>query len=173
MKRSVASLRRTHKYSSTRWMRYALVVLTATNLVTRTNICRFVGQTLNSPALPPFAQKRYLRLLYRTCGHHAIIPSALKVVVDCSRTGVALYRGGYADVWKGRCSGRDVAVKVIRVYSNDVLQKVINVSYWHCSVPPSPVPTTLCVEILQGSCDVEIPSTSKCPATNGSGDGGK
>ena len=28
----------------------------------------------------------------------------------------ALYRGGYADVWKGEYRGREVAVKVIRLY---------------------------------------------------------
>ena len=43
----------------------------------RINICRFVNQTLDTPDLHSFAQKRYLRLLYRTCGHHAIVPNAL------------------------------------------------------------------------------------------------
>ena len=64
---------------------------------------------------------------------------ALKVVVDCKRTGVALYRGGYADEWKSRCSGLDVALKVIREYSNDVLQKIIHVSHpKHYSIFPHP-----------------------------------
>ena len=44
------------------------------------------------------------------------------------RTGVALYRGGFADVWKGEHCGRDVAVKVIRTYSNSDLQRIIGVS---------------------------------------------
>ena len=30
---------------------------------------------------------------------------------------VPLYRGGFADVWKGTSQGREVAVKVLRVYS--------------------------------------------------------
>ena len=88
-----------------------------------------VGQALDTPGLTPSAQKKSLRLLYRTCGYYAIVPSTLKVLVDYDRTGDALYRGGYADVWKGECSGRDVAIKVIRLYSKDVLQKVVNVGH--------------------------------------------
>ena len=42
--------------------------------------------------------------------------------------GVASYKGGFADVWKGEHCGRDVAVKVIRTYSNSDLQKIIGVS---------------------------------------------
>ena len=85
---------------------------------------------MNTPDLPPSAQKMSLKLLYKTCGHHAIVPSALKVQVDYDQTSDAPYRGGHADVWKGRHSSRDVAVKVIRLYSKDVLQTVINVGHW-------------------------------------------
>ena len=104
---------------------------------------------MNTLNLPPPAQKKSLRLLYRACGHHAIVPSALKVTIDYDRTGDALYRGGYADVWKGKFSGQDVAVKVIRLYSKDVLQKVINVgpNRWNF-VSPCPRLIILCVEIL-------------------------
>ena len=116
-------------------VRTGLVV--AANLVTNINICRIVDQKLSIPNLSPFAQRRSLRLLYRACGHHAIIPNALKVVVDCDRTSVAPYRGGYADVRKAQCSGRDVAVKLIRLYSNEVLQKVIHVSYRRRSISPT------------------------------------
>ena len=40
-----------------------------------------------------------------------------------------MYRGGYADVWKGEYCGRDVAVKVIRTHSNDESPKVAKVSF--------------------------------------------
>ena len=50
------------------------------------------------------------------------------------RTGVALYRGGFADVWKGEYRGRDVAIKVIRTYSNSDLRKMIGVSCWSRSL---------------------------------------
>ena len=62
------------------------------------------------------------------CSHHALLPTALKIPVSFERTGDALYRGGFADVWKGEHCGRDVAVKVIRIYSDSDLQRVIGVS---------------------------------------------
>jgi hypothetical protein len=75
-----------------------------------------------------------LKLLYRTCGNHARLPGAL-MVLDCyDRNGDPLYRGGYADVWKGEHAGQDVAVKVIRAYSSHDLQKVIKVGCWVCSI---------------------------------------
>ena len=82
------------------------------------------------PELSPQIQKKCLESLYKMCGHHALLPRALKIPTCYDRTSVALYRGGFADVWKGQYCGRDVAVKVIRTYSNDNLQKIIGVSYW-------------------------------------------
>ena len=60
---------------------------------------------------------------------------ALNIPVSYDRTGDALYRGGFADVWKGEYCGQEVAVKVIRIYSNSDLRKVIGVSYRLRSVP--------------------------------------
>ena len=51
------------------------------------------------------------------------------IPVCYDRTRVALYKGGFADVWKGEYRGREVAVKVIRLYSRDVLEGVINVGH--------------------------------------------
>ena len=56
----------------------------------------------------------------------------MKVTVWCDRTDAPVYRGGFADVWKGVYCGRDVAVKVIRTYPNSDLQKIVGVSYWLC-----------------------------------------
>ena len=67
-------------------------------------------------------------------------------------------------MWKGEYGGRDVAVKVIRTYSNDELRKVINVS-----TPPLFVDhlcKTSCLEILQRGCVVEISSTPERPAAD-------
>ena len=66
--------------------------------------------------------------MYRMCGRHALLPEALKVPICYDRTGIAVYRGGFADVWMGKHCDRDVAVKVIRTYSNSDLQKIIGVS---------------------------------------------
>jgi hypothetical protein len=81
------------------------------------------------PELSPHIRKKCLRSLYRTCGRLTLLPGALKVFVCYDRNSAALYRGGFADVWKGKHGGKDVAVKVIRTYANNILQKVTRVSY--------------------------------------------
>ena len=53
----------------------------------------------------------------------------MHITVSYGKTGSALYRGGFADVWKGEYSGRDVAVKVIRTYSDSNLQRMMGVSF--------------------------------------------
>lgn len=88
----------------------------------------FFDQALHSPNLLLLDRKRFIKLLYRTCSHYAFLPRALDIPVSCDQNGAALYRGGYADVWKGKHCGQDAAVKVIRTYSNCELQKVISVS---------------------------------------------
>jgi len=91
------------------------------------------NQALDRPDLSPRARENCLRSLYKMCGRHGFLPTSLKIPLSCERNGDALYRGGFADVWKGEHGGRDVAVKVMRIYSNSDLQKVIRVSFWLCS----------------------------------------
>lgn len=70
-------------------------------------------------------------------------------------------------MWKGEYDGQDVAVKVIRTYSNRELQKMIKVG---CSLYSIWVYSALtmvpCIEVLQGGDDLEIPSTSERLATS-------
>ena len=87
-----------------------------------------IDEALDRPDLLPRTRKKCLKSLYRTCGRHALLPRALKIPVCYDRTGVASFRGGFADVWKGEHHGRDVAVKVIRTYSNSDLEKIVGVS---------------------------------------------
>lgn len=99
----------------------------------------------HTPDLPSWTRKICLKLLYMMCGHHALLPSALKVPVCYDQSSHALYRGGYADVWKGEYHGQDTAVKVIRTYSNVELQKVINrfckeVVLWRFLQHPNVIP---------------------------------
>ncbi|KAF9785170.1 kinase-like domain-containing protein [Thelephora terrestris] len=84
------------------------------------------AQALDRPDLPPAAREICLRQLYRACGSHALLPKALKVPVCYDRiNGYAKYHGGYADVWKGEYGGQEVAVKVMRIYSNSDLKEVV------------------------------------------------
>jgi hypothetical protein len=114
--------------------------------------------------LSPQIRKKCLKSLYRTCGRRALLPRTLKIPICYDRTGVASYRGGFADVWKGMHCGRAVAVKVVRTYSNDDLQKIIGVSYWpRPNLSARPRTETALVEVLQGSRDVENAPASECP----------
>jgi len=94
-----------------------------------TDINMFCHQALDRPDISPQTREHCLRTLCKLCGRHALLPTTLKTPISFERTGDALYRGGFADVWKGEYRGRDVAVKVIRIYSNSELQRVIGVSY--------------------------------------------
>ena len=38
-----------------------------------------------------------------------------------------LYHGGFAEIWKGKHQGREVAVKVLKVYKTSNLVKIIKV----------------------------------------------
>ena len=71
-------------------------------------------------------------MLYRTCGYHTLVPEAFKVLVYYDGDSSPLFRGGFADVWKGQSFGRAVAVKVIRTDSKNRLE-FIKVSCW---LPP-------------------------------------
>jgi len=92
-------------------------------------LTRSADQALDGPGLSPRSRENCLRSLYRKCSRHGLLPTSLKIPVSYERTGDALYRGGFADVWKTEYCGRDVAVKVMRIYSNSDLQKVIGVSF--------------------------------------------
>ena len=69
-----------------------------------------------------------------------------------------------ADVWKGEYQGHEIAVKVLKVYLTDGLDKITRAGCQHTC----PVFGKLIVafpEILQGGYDLEVPSTSKIAPT--------
>ena len=73
--------------------------------------------------------------------------------------------GGFADVWKGRHQGRDVAAKVLRVYVNS-FEKIRRVGYRCSQLVTRPNELTIPrIEILQGGCDMECPSSSERATT--------
>jgi len=65
-------------------------------------------------------------------------------------------------VWKVEHRDRDVAVKVLRVYTTSDLRKVARVSCGQFYLPLVTVLTKVCIEVLQRSYDVEDPSAPKC-----------
>ena len=94
----------------------------------------------------------------------------MKIHAEYDRTSDALYRGGSADVWKEIYCGRDVAMKVVRTYSDSDLRKIIGVGYLLCTLSHIDALTGACVEVLQGSRNMENPSTSERAAIDRSDD---
>ena len=86
-----------------------------------------LDEALDTLDPPPQTRRKCLKLLYRMCGRNSLLPTVLQIP-DCrSPASVALYRGGFGDVWKGEHYGREVAVKVLRIYSTSDLQRIIGV----------------------------------------------
>ena len=101
--------------------------------------------------LSPPTRRECLKSLYRACGRHALLPTAMKVLAQYDRTGGPLCRGGFADVWKGDYCGREVAVKVMRTYTRSDLQKVVGVSRWLYDPPTSELTSSVqrfCKEVV-------------------------
>jgi len=70
------------------------------------------------------------------------------------------FRGGFADVWKGQSDGRDVAVKILRVYPSSGYEQIIKVGYPILVVFINEL-TTSHAEVLQGGHDMEDASSSE------------
>ena len=84
-----------------------------------------IHQALDLPDLSPRLRKKCLGALCRVCGRQAVLPSTLQIPFCYDRLAHPLYRGGYADVWKGEHQGRSVAV--LRVYSTSDFGKITSV----------------------------------------------
>ena len=77
---------------------------------------------------------RCFRALYKVCSDKAIVPNSLRIPLCYDRRGFPLYCGGFADVWKGKHNGQDVAVKAIRAPSPEGLRKVTGVCHRTCGL---------------------------------------
>lgn len=120
----------------------------------------FTDQVLDVPDLPSQLRRKFLGGLRWTCGRHALLPKSLQIPFSYDRLDHPLYRGEYADVWKGEHQGRHVAVKVLGVSLGSDLDKIMRVgSYEVLKGCVDPLTSTI-VEVLQGSCDVEGSSPS-------------
>lgn len=81
--------------------------------------------------LTPSLRRKCLTTLCKVCSRHGLLPRSVQIPLCYNPLDTPLYHGGYADVWKGEYQGRDVAVKVLKVYSTDDIDKVKQVGYQH------------------------------------------
>ena len=91
-----------------------------------------IGQALDLPGLLPRLRGKCLSVLCKICGRQALLPRSLQIPLCYDRSVHPLYRGGYADVWKGEYQGRHVAVKVLRVCSTSDFNKITSVGFSVC-----------------------------------------
>ena len=69
-----------------------------------------------------------MKAIYRICDRNTLLPRSMQIPICYNRLDAPLYRGGFADVWKGEHRGRHVAVKVLRVYATCDIGKIKRVS---------------------------------------------
>lgn len=61
-------------------------------------------------------QRRLSMVLKKMCHEHKLLPSSCTITDELEWSGeYPVYRGGYADVWRGAYRGSGVAIKVLRV----------------------------------------------------------
>ena len=65
-----------------------------------------------------------MRSVYTICGRDSLLPRSMKISIGYDRLEPPQSPGGFADVWKGSHDGRDVAAKVLRVYSTSDFEKI-------------------------------------------------
>jgi hypothetical protein len=65
--------------------------------------------------------------LCKTCSRHRVIPKSMHIP-DCSKDSVEVECGGYADVSQSTYKGRQVAIKVVRMYITSDLDIIRSVS---------------------------------------------
>ena len=69
-----------------------------------------------------------MKSLYKMCAGRTLLPRSLHFELPEDPVGVVVYRGGFGDVLKREHRGREVAVKALRVYDNNLRQDITNVS---------------------------------------------
>ena len=67
--------------------------------------------------------------LCRICSRQALLPRSVQIPLCYNRMDAPLYHGGFAEVWKGEHQGREVAVKVLRVYVTSNIVKITRVGF--------------------------------------------
>ena len=84
-----------------------------------------VDQMLN--ALVPSLRRKCLAALCKICSRHGLLPRSMQISLCYNRSDPPLYHGGFAEVRKGEHQGREVAVKVLKVYQTSDFDKITRV----------------------------------------------
>ncbi|KAF9644752.1 kinase-like protein [Thelephora ganbajun] len=81
-----------------------------------------IDETLDK--LPQQIHRKCIRYLRTICGRQALLPISLQIPLCYDPMAIPECSGGFADVWKGRHDGREVAAKALRVHSTNNLDQI-------------------------------------------------
>jgi len=84
-------------------------------------------QRLEDGATSDHERLKLFNQLCKACSRHRIIPTSMHIP-DCSEGSVEVESGGFADVSRGTYDGRQVAIKVVRMYLSSELDVIRSVS---------------------------------------------
>jgi len=73
--------------------------------------------------LAPQIRRKFLHAVYKTCGRQALVPQSLEIPLCYDPNEQPVCHGGFADVWKGKYCGKEVAAKVLRLRRKDELER--------------------------------------------------
>jgi len=105
-----------------------------------------------------------LHSLYRICGRRALLPKSLVIPLCYNPTDTPQCHGGFADVWKGRYHGREVAAKALRVSPTSDFERIRKVGYPRLVVFINKF-TGSRTEVLQEGCSMEnLPPSERVAA---------
>ena len=77
--------------------------------------------------MPDQERLKLFNPLCKTCSRHRVIPKSMHIP-DYSKGAVEVECGGYANVSRSAYEGRQVAVKVVRMYITSDLGVILSVS---------------------------------------------
>ena len=72
--------------------------------------------------------------LCKTCSRHGVVPKSM-CIPDCSKDSTEVECGGFANVSRGTYEGRQVAIKVVRVYVTSDLDIIRSVCFTYTTTP--------------------------------------
>lgn len=80
--------------------------------------------------LAPQIRKECLRFLCNICSHQTLLPRALQLPLLYDPMEYPVERDEFADVWKVRYNGQQVAVRVLSVNPRSRLDRIASVGRW-------------------------------------------
>lgn len=78
-------------------------------------------------AVDPAVRRRHVKALIKLSRATGLYPECL-VLKGIEIIGDAVGGGGFADIFKGRLQGQEIAVKVLKVYQKSDIEKLLKVT---------------------------------------------